>query len=70
MNSPGKNFTTLKIVYRDASNYETWQTYVLEGKLTLEQFTPYLEVDNRFIGQDVGIENLMLGGPGMAAGLR
>lgn len=26
----------------------------------MEQFAPYLEVDNRFISQNVGIENLML----------
>ena len=30
-----------------------------EDELTLEQFTPYLEVDNRFIGQDVGLEDLV-----------
>jgi hypothetical protein len=61
MNSSEKIFTAIVILYRDATDYTTWQTYILEGKLTLEQFTPYLEVDNRFIGQDVGIGNLMLG---------
>jgi hypothetical protein len=70
MNPPEKKFTALEILYRDGANYKTWQTYILEGELTLEQLAPYLEMDNRFIGQDVGIENLMLGGPGMAGGLR
>jgi hypothetical protein len=42
MNSAGKNFTALEILYRDG-------TYVLEGELTLDQLAPYLELDNRFI---------------------
>lgn len=58
-NAPEKKFTAIEIVYRDAANYKTWQTYIVEGELTLEQLAPYLEVDNRFIGLDVGIEDLM-----------
>jgi hypothetical protein len=59
-NTSEKKFTAIEVLYRDAGNYKTWQTYVLEGEVTLERFAPYLEVDNLFIGQDVGIENLML----------
>jgi hypothetical protein len=61
-NSPEEKFTTIEVLYRDAGNYKTWQTYILEGELTLERLAPYLEVDNRFIGQDVGIEDLMFRG--------
>jgi hypothetical protein len=59
MNSPEKKFTAIEVLYRDAGNYKTWQTYIVEGEVTLERFAPYLEVDSLFIGQDVGIKNLM-----------
>ena len=57
---PEKKYTNLDIFYRDAGNWKTWQTYVVEGQIIYEQLQPYLESDSRFIGQDVEIENLML----------
>jgi hypothetical protein len=58
--APEKKYTNIDVLYRDAGNWKTWQTYVVEGQIIYEELEPYLESDARFIGKDVGIEDLML----------
>jgi hypothetical protein len=54
-----KLYTKVDVLYRDAGNWKQSESYIVENKLTLEQLAPYLESDSRFIGSDVGIEDLM-----------
>jgi hypothetical protein len=58
-NAPEKKYTNIEVLYRDAGNWKTWQTYAVEGQITYEELEPYLESDSLFIGKDVGIEDLM-----------
>ena len=39
----------IALFYRDAGNWKTWQTYVVEGQITFEELEPHLESDSRFI---------------------
>jgi hypothetical protein len=45
--------------YRDAGNWKTWQTYVVEGELIYGEIEPYLESKEFFIGKDVQMEDLV-----------
>lgn len=52
-------FTAIDVIYRDATNYKQFETYVVEGELRFGDLEPYLEEGVYFVGTDVQMENLV-----------
>lgn len=50
--------TRITYLYRDASNYKFWGTFVVDGQITQDDVEPYLFDHTCFVPQMVGLEGL------------
>jgi hypothetical protein len=51
--------TEINYLYRDASNYKFWGTFIVEGKIERSDLVPYLFDSEWFVPQQVGLEHLL-----------
>ncbi len=55
----GKPNTLVNYVYRDASNHKYWGSFVVKGKLRLEQIEKHFFDTEFFVATEVGLKHLL-----------
>lgn len=51
-------FFEISYLYRDASNYKCWGTFVVKGSISIHDLRPYLIDQEYFIPQRIGVPAL------------
>jgi hypothetical protein len=51
--------TKVTYMYRDASNYKYWGSFVVKGHLAIEELEPYFFDSEFFVATEVGLKHLL-----------
>lgn len=50
--------TKIEYMYRDTSNYKQYDEVIVAGQISWEEFSRYLDVNNCFDSEQIGLPNL------------